>query len=526
MRGHTFGQIQEQWEALTSPVHGFSYRHDYVVKRRKREQGMMEFAFASASHSSYWMSDDVVLFTIMQLCEPVVDVLHRYMSARLPLPTLMRNIVELKPHTRVLLSATALVRDRCTSLSREQIVLIDRERLFFLPRLNEVACRRKWRVPLAPGTRAVYGDDSFTLKVLPGGKSSPPGSNGSFVGASSPQQEVYILKAPTTPVRDEWLFAINDVVARLEDELARGRSSRGRRDNSNFVELPSGRSIDYFNAVKAGFLQEKSPKGWIEGWNNRWLVLQEDHLSCYENSPRLDFSGQFKLRRTKVFCFDKGYLIRVVSRRGTSVEMRVKNQDSFNHWLEAFGEIPTVQIIRHEELLENSPTAVLLMSMGSSRGSLTGSGRGSGVGEWLQTKIEGHQMELDPSDLPYAAFVIHVLSSTSGASVVLRRYSQFAKLHRQLRKILPHEQMPTLPGTRIWNKFDPTYLKEKAIGLHGYLAAICKLCANTRAQPLLLEFLGLESLPAASQSGDGIADAEGGNRESASDQGESANGAA
>lgn len=234
MRGHTFGQIQEMWEALNGPVHGFAYRHDYVLKRRKREQGMMEIAFASASHSSYWMSDDVVLFTLMQLCQPVVDLLHRYMSARLPLPTLMRNIVELKPHTRVLLSATALVRDRCTGLSREQIVLIDRDRLFFLPRLGEVACRRKWRLQLTPGTRAMYGDDSFTLKVVPGEKPAPPSSSGSFTSArvppssSTPQQDIYILKAPTTPIRDEWMRAINDVVLRLEEEQSRGVPSLGR----------------------------------------------------------------------------------------------------------------------------------------------------------------------------------------------------------------------------------------------------------------------------------------------------------
>lgn len=223
MRGHTFGQIQEMWEAITGPVHGFAYRHDYVMKRRKREQGMMEIAFASASHSSYWMSDDVVLFTLMQLCEPVVELLHKYMSARLPLPTLMRSIVELKPHTRVMLSATALVRDRCTSLSREQIVLIDPERLFFLPRLGEVACRRKWRLPLTPGTRAMYGEDSFTLKVVPGNKPAPLSSSGSHSSSRPPQssgsqQDIYHLKAPTTPIRDEWMHAINDVVLRLEQE--------------------------------------------------------------------------------------------------------------------------------------------------------------------------------------------------------------------------------------------------------------------------------------------------------------------
>ncbi|KAJ0410946.1 hypothetical protein ATCC90586_004299 [Pythium insidiosum] len=76
VRNLGFAKIQEMLERITGPIHGFPHRIDYVMKRRKREQGMMEFAYATASHSSYWMSEDVVLFTIMQICKPVVDKLH------------------------------------------------------------------------------------------------------------------------------------------------------------------------------------------------------------------------------------------------------------------------------------------------------------------------------------------------------------------------------------------------------------------------------------------------------------------
>ncbi|RLN73844.1 hypothetical protein BBJ28_00019629 [Nothophytophthora sp. Chile5] len=503
MQDQNFGQLQEAWEGMTGPVHGFQYRHDYIMRRRKREQGMMEVAFAAASHSSYWMSDDVVLFTIMQLCQPVVDTLHRYMSARIPLPKLMRSIVELTPHTKVIMSATALVRDRCTGLSREQIVLIDKDRLYFLSRVGEVACRRKWRMKLTPTAKAVYGEDSFLMKIVPGevaavvpdSGTTPPSSNNSST-------DVHLFKAPSTPVRNAWMEVINQTIVRagsiLAEELPSDNLPRFAqmmpwvclffRDNANLVELPSGKSIDYFNAVKAGFLKEKTPNGWYESWNERWLVLQEDHLSCYENSPKLDFVGQFPLRKTKAFCYEREYLIRVVARRGTAVEMRVQNQESFNRWLEIFEKIPTVEIIRHEDLLENSPSSVLIMTDHNNKGSFRGAPK---AGEWLQTKIEGHQIALDDNDQEYVAFVIQVASSTTGTSVVQRRYSEFAKLHRQLRKMFPHEQVPALPGTRMWNKFEPNYLKQKAIALHGYLNEVCKRCANTRAQMLLLEFLEL-----------------------------------
>lgn len=250
------------------------------------------------------------------------------------------------------------------------------------------------------------------------------------------------------------------------------------------VEAPHGLCLDYFCARKTGFLNEKSAKGWYEGWTNRWLVLQDDYLSCYENSPRLEFSGQFKLRKAHVFCYEVGYLFRIASRTGTAIEMRVKDQESFNVWLDKFHEIPSARVTRHKELVENSPSAVLIMSESSEV-------EDGALGEWLHTKIEGYKLSLDEKDVQYAAFVVQVKSSSSGSSIVQRRYSEFATLHRELRKVIPHEQVPTLPGTRMWNKYDPTYLKEKTVGLHGYLIEVCKRCANTRALPLLLDFLEL-----------------------------------
>lgn len=179
---------------------------------------MMEIAFATASHSSYWMSEDVVLFTIMQICQPVVEKLHRYMMARKPLPTLMRNIVELTPHTKVLMSANASIRDRCTGFTHDRVVLMEKDRLFILPRVHEVACRRRWRVRLTHSVKATYGDDSFMLKII-STEPSIPTISGSVSPARRPTSAsgtttTYLLKAPSTRVRDEWMNLINQVIVR------------------------------------------------------------------------------------------------------------------------------------------------------------------------------------------------------------------------------------------------------------------------------------------------------------------------
>ncbi|TDH65941.1 hypothetical protein CCR75_006537 [Bremia lactucae] len=492
VKDQTFGQLQDSWKSLTGPVHGFQYRHDYVTRRRKHEQGMMEVAFAAASHSSYWMSDDVVLFTIMQLCQPVVDTLHRYMSARIPLPKLIRCNVELTPHTKVLLASTALVRDRCTGRSREQIVLIDKDRLYFLSRVSEVACCRKWRLKLTVTTKAVLGDDAFTMKIF-STETAVKETGSTSISNSTTPPGAHIFKASSTLVRNAWLDVINEQIVKVSSHLVEQLpAEKLLYDTAKLADLPSGKCIDYFNALRAGFLKEKVVNGWYDSWNDRWLVLQENHLSCYENSPKLDYVEQFALWKTKAFCYEREYLIRVVARRGAACEMRVQNQESFNRWLTVFKSIPTVEIFRHEDLLENSPSSVLITT-DSARANFDEVDKADNGGEWIKSKIEGHLIQYDESDQEYVAFVIQVASSTAGNNIVHRRYSEFTKLHRELRKMFQPEQLPTLPGTRLWNKFDPHYLKQKAIGLHGYLYEVCKRCANTRAQPLLLEFLELAS---------------------------------
>lgn len=251
----------------------------------------------------------------------------------------------------------------------------------------------------------------------------------------------------------------------------------------HLVDVPSDVSIDFFSSLKTGFLHERTPKGWYEGWKERWIVLQEHQLTCYENSPRLEFIGQFKLHKSTIFCYEPLLLFRIISRSGTSLEMGVHDIGVFMYWMETFSHVATVTMIRQSDLIENSPSAVRINPPGTIRSSL----------EPIQIKIEGYDLKYDEKGGQYATFQIQILSIHHGIKLVRRRYSEFHKLHRQLRKIFPHEQIPSFPSTRLWNKYDAAYLKEKTVQLHGYLTEVCRRCTIDRGQAILLEFLELES---------------------------------
>jgi hypothetical protein len=218
-------------------------------------------------------------------------------------------------------------------------------------------------------------------------------------------------------------------------------------------------------------------------------------------------------------------------------------------------------MIRHEDVLENSPSSVLMTIDDLNTGTNMNPPCFSSMVSMstmmspiqnhdlvmnnhsipmVQTKIEGYQIALDEKNNQYAAFVIQILivfptnappppsldtpvivslarsssnltsigfsssstttststTTTSATSTIVhRRFSEFAALHRKLRSIFPHDQLPLLPHTRLWNKLDPKYLKEKAVALNGYLGQVCKRCMTTspRGKIVVLEFLDIIS---------------------------------
>jgi hypothetical protein len=95
----------------------------------------------------------------------------------------------------------------------------------------------------------------------------------------------------------------------------------------------------------------------------------------------------------------------------------------------------------------------------------------------------------------------HDSSSSSSASrrhvaIIRRRYSQFVSLHRKLKEVLPSYQLPKLPSTRLWNRFERDYLHDKMQRLQKYLLDVCQYVSiptPTPAMGAVLDFLDVDN---------------------------------
>ena len=452
----SFVQLQEFYGRLTTPLHGIS-RIDHVLKRWKRE-GMMALAKAAASHSSYWETEDVVLFTLLQICRPVTERLHSYTRAERPLPLLGRGNQPLTPMTKVLTTGSAVVRDGCSGFWYEKVFILTDERIFVNGSIDELTCRKRGSIALSHTTYAEYGEDPFTLSLKSDGV-------------------VHLLKARTTEVRDEWIKDINRTVSSITPGSVHIRRA------SSSLQLPTDVSIDYFGSIRTGTLSKKGESSWMDGWKNRWFVLHENRLDFYETPPNLVPCNQFRVTGSSVHSYSQGYLFRILSQTGTSREFRVKDKAAFDLWIKALSKIDQVEMVFCDDVVEGSQSAVVILADAANRDSMS-----------AKVSVQGHQVLLDETKgTQYAAFVIHV-KTASGNSVVLRRFSEFKKLHQKLKSLFPDDKMPELPHSRLWNKFDPIYLKRKAVNLQAYLEKVSALCTENRGFPVLMKFLSDEVL--------------------------------
>ncbi|TMW60861.1 hypothetical protein Poli38472_000903 [Pythium oligandrum] len=502
VRDAGFFKIQEMMDKIMAPVDGLEYRMDYELRRRKRE-GMMAVAYASASHSSYWMSEDVILFTIMQICKPVTDLVQTYSSIQRPLPILSRDLVELTPQSKVLISSDVQVRDRQTGFYHEYVAVMDHDRLHLVSQVQDLALRRKAYIRLTTDHIAMHGDDVTTLKLVTTRPSvSPKSKDRSPTKRSHSETVVCTWRASSVRERDEWVAYINEAIWGAADDSHLCDVSKLQPSTAcHMVGVSGDHCLDYFSAIKTDQLQEKCSSTW---WNNRWVVLQGDKISSFESAPR-PFSPveQLKLDHAHVFNYEGSLLLRVVSSSGTSIDMRVSDQATLNMWLDTFATVKASGVvIAHRDAVEIHPCAVLVeperiscgfrsseVRISEFRGSDVRGSDSSYCGEWLQTKVESYRLVLDHGGVHYANFAIQAITPVEGTKIVYRRYSEFGRLHQRLRKILPSDEIPSFPSTRMWNKLDAAYLKDKTVRLNGYLRKMCKLSANTPAQDLLLEFL-------------------------------------
>lgn len=479
-----FKALHTMYEKNSTPAHGQS-RIDHVLRRRRREE-MMEMAYVKASHSSYWSSDDVVLFTLMKICRPITDHLATYTRAERPLPkTLSRPRGPLSVHSRVCHAGLANLREPCTGFwTPEEFLILTPKWLFVFHDLADVVCKSKGEIELNGAAVAEYGEDSCTMTL-------------------TVNQITTSLRASTSEVRNAWLHDLRQVIQTLSCSNDKDKP-KSDTEVSCSAKIPKDVNLNYFGARRAGMLSKKGDSVWIEGWKSRWFVLDPSGvLRYYDAGPtNLEPSVHVKVSGAAIQSFRHSFLFRLLQHpRGTAVEFRVRDIETFDCWVDHFGQIQGLVMHECTDLVSRSPAAGAMMmpallrkgkrkSSSNSLSCAASAAASSNLSPQVQIRIEGYRiLQNEKRAQGYAAYVVNVKHEGSPPVVVLRRFSEFRALHHQLRNIFPHDQVPGLPSTRLWNKFDPKYLKAKSVLLQGYLCRVYQLTLQNRGYPVLMEFL-------------------------------------
>ena len=356
-----------------------------------------------------------------------------------------------------------VIRESCTGVWEEQFLLLEPSWLHLLGnRVDRIGLRKRGSFPLASDVHAEIGDDSLCLKIIMT-EGRPP----------------IILRAQSTPMRNEWVQAINAScsITTPVSPIRRFSSSQISSTSLNSSKRSQeNHTTDYFGSEKVGYLSKRNEKAWMEGWKNRWFVLHENRLDYFDLAPCLSSSKgaleTVQVVHYSVYVYANLTLFRLVSPTGSIVDLRV-DRSAFPLWNEALEHIEGVRMITEENGLGLVKTLLGTSWDASSK---------------LTVRVEGHQVLIDHRNLQYAAFVVHTITTT-GPVIVHRRFSQFRTFHRQLRLHVSADVLPLLPHSRLWSKLDGIYLKTKAVQLQGYLVACVTFCTTGIASTLLLEFL-------------------------------------
>jgi len=208
--------------------------------------------------------------------------------------------------------------------------------------------------------------------------------------------------------------------------------------------------------------------------------LREDSLDCYENCPNLEASSQFPVSRTTAFAYQRRCLFRIVTSSGSTINFKVKDSDVFETWIKALSTVDKLKLEICEDVVDKSPLAVSIAQAAN------------GSKQQIQVRVDGYQL-LNDERGQYAAFNVQIIGPPYGIRTVVRRFSEFRAMHRNLRQVFPHDQVPQLPHTRMWGKLESLYLKEKCASLNGYLSEVNAICADTKAYPILEAFLDINT---------------------------------
>ncbi|KAF0710002.1 Aste57867_5676 [Aphanomyces stellatus] len=330
LKTKSFGQIVELYDAVASPT-----RQDFVLRRQQRE-GPIELAYAPFSHSSYWTSQDVVLFTLLQVCRPVADTVRMYMNAGKPFPTLLpRRLTLFTPHKMPRLATTADVRDRTTGGWYPQPIFLGRKHhVYYVANAKDIAVQKKWSIPFTAAT-TVESSESNALEF----RLVPEKTNKMYamLPPNSSVNATQVFKASSPALRDEWVDAVRRVIVTLGD--ASSTSSSLATDG---LVLPSNLTVDYFGAVKTSLLSYV--------WGSKWFVLTRTGLDCYDSLPAADKWIQFPFKT--VFLAPKHGHVRFVDEVGTAMSVKIADRGTFDAWVKAVQATANADIVVDDSFVQ------------------------------------------------------------------------------------------------------------------------------------------------------------------------------
>lgn len=439
-----------------------------------------ESLYALPSHSSYWTSDDCVLFMLCALAAPIGEWLGVAVDGapgsapgddeELP-PAPKPRFDMARPAT---LACRMLLQDNVTGFWSDQyVVLQDQDVRVYDPGVASL-CARKGSIDLRGCEVTVRTDAAASAAPGPGG---PPAA---YVLCHT-EGRTYELAVASAAEADEWFIALTAVqraaAPAADRDLAPPSPPPAAHAPAGAAPIPlfaSPRLL--FGCRRSGWMRKRGNPSSVfvaVSWAWRWFCLSADRcaLDYYDREPDWLHNGVqrcISLRHCRVELVDDVLSVRVSDLMGNTAVLRANTADDFELW---------------------APLANHRRVSGGGGGPAAVPDARRVEAATASVSIDGYKVLREAKGgAQYVVFVIRTIDADGGVYMTQHRHTEFVALHADLLDV-PGAEVPDLPPTRYWNRFDPAYLQEKAVRLAQYLTTL--LASSEAVRSRVHAFLGV-----------------------------------
>ncbi|KAL1525557.1 hypothetical protein AB1Y20_020412 [Prymnesium parvum] len=210
-----------------------------------------ETLFSLRAHSSYFLSEEVALFTLTQLLVPWARAPHAA-----PSPSLRLDV-------RLAAASELHLRSEITGRDVRVVALLQSGCLFVLPDEARWLPQPRGELRLRGATVAPRGGRGGTLAVTEAGTG-----------------RVYELDCKAAEEAAEWAAAVEEAVRAADGGEAEGGGGRGVKGWEG-----DGR-LGFFGAARSGLLLKRGSI--TRAWKQRWFALCGGALQCYNRPPLVE----------------------------------------------------------------------------------------------------------------------------------------------------------------------------------------------------------------------------------------------